>query len=361
MHPILAYRGRLGAYLLAWVPLAGMLAGLLRIAGASWLESAVLAAPLALVYAFMSLAAWYPCRTAPLQASSLARVLVTQAAAAGLSAVLWLFLANTWVVFLEQFPAFSGVVLHFPRLVPVILAVAVVLYALAAALHYLLAVFEEARRSERNALQLEILAREAELRSLRAQIDPHFLFNALNSISSLTGTDPATARAMCIELAEFLRETLRVGGAASIPLAEEVALAERYLAVERVRFGSRLRVEREITAEAGACEVPPLMLQPLVENAVKHGVAGLVDGGAVRIEARCGAGLLHLAVENPVDPSVPARPGEGMGLANVRERLAVLHAREARVEVKPRRGAFRVELVLPASIAPAAPAPAGVT
>jgi sensor histidine kinase YesM len=349
MHPILAYRGRLGPYLAAWVPLAALLAGLLYIAGAPWLEAAVVAFPLAVVYAFICLAAWYPCRSASLQGSSLAKVLVTQAAAAGLSAVLWLFLANTWVVFLEEFPAFAGSVQRFPRLVPVILAVAVVLYALAAALHYLLIAFQDARRSERSALELEVLAREAELRSLRAQIDPHFLFNALNSISSLTGSDPAAARAMCLELADFLRETLRLGGAGSIPLSAEIALAEKYLAVERARFGARLRVEREITPEAGTCEVPPLMLQPLVENAVKHGIASLVDGGAVRIEARCGGGLLHLAVENPVDPAVPASPGEGLGLANVRSRLAALHAQEAQIDVRRRAGAFRVELVLPAT------------
>jgi len=358
MHPILAYRGRLGPYLAAWAPLAALLAGLLHIGGAPWVEAAVVALPLAVVYAFICLAAWYPCRSASLQRSSLAKVLTTQAAAAALSAILWLFLANTWVVFLEQFPAFAGVVRRFPDLVPVILAVAVVLYALAAALHYLLIAFEDAQRSERSALELEVHAREAELRSLRAQIDPHFLFNALNSISSLTGSDPAAARAMCLELAGFLRETLRLGGAASIPLAEEIALAERYLAVERARFGARLRVEREVTAEAGACEVPPLMLQPLVENAVKHGVAGLVDGGAVRIEARCGGGLLHLAVENPVDPSAPASPGEGVGLSNVRSRIAALHAREAQVEVKRVGGAFRVEVVMPASSPTRAAGPA---
>jgi two-component system sensor histidine kinase AlgZ len=349
MHPILAFRGRLGPYLAAWVPLAALLAGLLHIAGAPWLEAGVIALPLALAYAFICLAAWYPCRSASLHGSSLAKVLVTQAAAAGLSAILWVFLANTWVVFLEQFPAFAGAVRRFPRLVPVILAVAVILYTLAAALHYLLIAFQDARNSERSALELEVLAREAELRSLRAQIDPHFLFNALNSINSLVGSDPAAARAMCLELAEFLRETLRLGGTDSIPLSAEIALAERYLAVERARFGQRLRIEREVSPEAGACEVPPLMLQPLVENAVKHGVATLVDGGAVRIEARCGGGLLHLAVENPVDPAVPARPGEGLGLANVRSRLAALHAREAQVEVRRLAGTFRVELVLPAS------------
>jgi sensor histidine kinase YesM len=353
MHPILAYRGRLGPYLAAWVPLGGLLTGLLAIAGSPWGEAAAIAFPMALIYGFICLAAWYPCKSAPPHEVPFPRVIATQAMAAAVSAMLWLFLTDTWVVLLEQIPAFAKATERFPRLVPMILAVGVVLYALAAALHYLLMAFEEARRAERNALELEVLAREAELRSLRAQIDPHFLFNALNSISSLTGSNPAAARQMCLELAEFLRESLRVGGVASIPLAEELALTEKYLAVERARFGPRLRVEREISAEAGTCGVPPLVLQPLVENAVRHGVANLVDGGFVRIAARRSGEQLRLTVENPVDPSVAAEPGEGVGLANVRGRLAALYGQEASVEIRRDGDVFRVELVLPAAPAQA--------
>jgi len=262
MHPILAFRGRLGPYLAGWVPLAGLLAGLLAVGGMTWLQATVVAVPLAVVYAFMCLAAWYPCQSAPLRKATFAKVVVTQLAAAGLSAMLWLFLADTWVVFLEQFPAFAGVGERFPRLVVVLLAVGVVLYVLGAALHYLLIGFEEAQQAERNALQLEVAAREAELRALRAQIDPHFLFNTLNAISSLIATEPTSARTMCLELAEFLRESLRLGGVATIPLAEELRLAERYLGIERVRFGPRLRVERDVDGGAETCAVPALVLQP---------------------------------------------------------------------------------------------------
>jgi sensor histidine kinase YesM len=353
MHPILAYRGRLGPYLAAWVPLGGLMAGLLAIAGSPWVEAAAIALPMALIYGFICLAAWYPCKSASPHNVPFARVISTQAMAAAVSAMLWLFLVDTWVVVLEQIPVFAGATERFPRLVPVILAVGVVLYALAASLHYLLMAFEEARRAERNALELEVLAREAELRSLRAQIDPHFLFNALNSISSLTGSNAAAARQMCLELAEFMRESLRLGGVPNIPLAEELALTEKYLALERVRFGSRLKVEREVSAEAGSCGVPPLVLQPLVENAVRHGVAHLVEGGLVRIAARRSGGQLHLTVENPVDPSVPVKPGEGVGLTNVRGRLAALYGQNASVEVRRAGGIFCVELAWPAAPAEA--------
>jgi two-component system, LytTR family, sensor histidine kinase AlgZ len=348
MHPILAYRGRLVPYLAAWVPLAGLLTAVVRTVGVGWAGAAVIAGPLALVYAFICLAAWYPCRSASPKSTSFAGIVVTQVVAAALSAMLWLFLADTWVVFLEQFPAFARAGARFPALVPIVLGAGVVLYALAAALHYLLMAFEEARRAERNALELEVLAKDAELRALRAQIDPHFLFNALNSISALTGSDAVAARKMCLELAELLRYSLHAGGAATIPLSEEFALVDRYLAIERARFGPRLSVQRQVSPPAGDCAVPPLLLQPLVENAVKHGVAQLIEGGAVRIGASCSGRSLHLTVENPTGPTPAAGRGEGVGLDNVRRRLAALYGPEATMEVRQRDGVFRVRLVLPA-------------
>ena len=158
------------------------------------------------------------------------------------------------------------------------------LFLLSLAVHYVLLAFEAAREAERRQLELEILAREAELRALRAQIDPHFLYNSLNSISALTGSDAPGARRMCLLLADFLRNTLEVSARQRIPLAEELALAERYLSIEQVRFGSRLRIERRVDETAPACLVPPLLLQPLVENAVTHGIARLLEGGVIRLD-----------------------------------------------------------------------------
>ena len=137
---------------------------------------------------------------------------------------------------------------------------------------------EESRAAETRALELQLLAREAELKTLRAQIDPHFLFNCLHSISALTGTDPPAARRMCLLLGEFLRTSVKLGAQDRIPFADELALAERYLEIERVRFGSRLAIERAIADGVGSCAVPALLLQPLVENAVTHGIAHLRGG-----------------------------------------------------------------------------------
>ena len=156
---------------------------------------------------------------------------------------------------------------------------------------------------------------------------------------------------MCLLLGEFLRNTLDVSARQRIPLGDELALAERYLHIEQVRFGSRLQVQRRVDEDAAACLVPPLLLQPLVENAVTHGIARLVDGGLIRLDVSRQNGQLAIVVDNPCDAdAAAARPG-GMGLDNVRHRLDVMFGRDARMETRAGAGQFRVELHLPATVA----------
>jgi len=152
---------------------------------------------------------------------------------------------------------------------------------------------------------------------------------------------------MCVRLSEFLRHSLALGDRESIPLREELALATSYLEVERVRFGERLRVEERIETACEECAVPALLLQPLVENAVKHGVAGLLEGGAIRLVAERRGQAVAITLENAFDPD-NAAPGKlGMGLEHVRRRLAVRYGDEAVFEAGPSQGVYRVTLRLP--------------
>jgi LytS/YehU family sensor histidine kinase len=195
------------------------------------------------------------------------------------------------------------------------------------------------------------LAREAELLTLRGQLNPHFLFNSLHSISALAATDGARARDMCIRLADLLRACLRLGNRESIPLPEELALARGYLSVEQVRFGSRLQVEEETGAECQRCTIPALLLQPLVENAVKHGIAGLVEGGRVRLAAGCTKGEVTILLENAVDQDADGGEGLGMGQAHVRKRLEARYGNrasfQASLEPGPDGDLYRVVLRFP--------------
>jgi hypothetical protein len=173
----------------------------------------------------------------------------------------------------------------------------------------------------------------ARLDALRAQLQPHFLFNTLNSISVLTGTDPARANRMLLDLSELLRATLEGGGDHEVTLDGELGLLERYVAIQRVRFGERLLVRFEVDAAARSALVPSLLLQPLVENAIVHGVEARASGVSVTVRAHASGGRLVLAVEDS-GPGLgaPSAP-DGVGLANTRARLEQLHGGAGRLEL----------------------------
>jgi two-component system sensor histidine kinase AlgZ len=350
LHPILARKGRLGPFLLAAIPLAAVLTGLLARPGAFTVaESVSLAVPLALVCLFLLLPVWYTCRAVPVRGPSAVRIVLTHAVAAALTSSVWVLsgagaarlLAPVWGT---GFPS------RFAAQVPILFSTGVLLYLLAVALYSVLIAIEAARDAERRALELQVLAREAELKALRAQIHPHFLFNSLNSISALVGTDPPRAREMCLYLSEFLRKSLALGERKSIPVGEEVALAKAYLEVEGLRFGSRLTVEEDLETGGQECLVPPLLLQPLVENAVRHGIATRIEGGVIRLEARRTGNRLRILIENPLDPDAPPPRGTGVGLANVRARLAARYGSEALFAARRLADRYLVVLSMPAQV-----------
>jgi hypothetical protein len=347
MHPILARPGRLVAYIAIWLPLGVLLAALLSLQNMlGRVDALIVAVPLSVSYGFLCLSAWYVTGGSPVERVGGLRVGVTAAAASFLSSAVWLLIARGWFGLIASFGRWTDVPSLFRAAAPTFFGFGVLLYLLAMAVSYLAAAFAVSRDAERRGLELQVLAREAELRALRAQIDPHFLFNSLQSISALTTADPQAARRMCLLLADFLRETLALGARERIPLSSELALVRRFLAVEQVRFGERLQVD--IAAEgAEACEVPPLLLQPLVENAVTHGIAHLVEGGTIGVRAERRVASLVVTVDNPCDAGRPAGRGTGLGLRNVRARLEGLYGNDALLRTNEADGRFLVRLEIP--------------
>jgi hypothetical protein len=360
VHPLLDGRFRTGLYVGTWTSVGLLLALLLsRLEGRAFAHALAFVGPLTLFYASMCLSAWWVCKGNPIGAVPTTRLLASLVGSCLLTAGAWVVLGGFWGGFLAS-RFHVGPPPGDPAGVRdlVFLGVSgVVLYSQSIVLHYVLLVVENARAIERRLLESQVSAREAELRALRAQLNPHFLFNSLNSISALTGPDPEAARRMCQLLGDFLRTSLALGARGRVAFGEELALAERYLAIEQVRFGARLGFEKSIDPAAEPCLVPPLLIQPLVENAVKHGVADRVEGGVVTIGARrVGEGLV-ITVENPRDPDAPPRRGHGLGLENVRQRLAALDPKSTRCEVHQDAERFQVTLTLPAIMPAEAAAP----
>jgi len=185
----------------------------------------------------------------------------------------------------------------------------------------------------------------ARLAELQARIQPHFLFNTLNTALTLVRIDAPRAEGVLEDLAELFRVALTDGGDA-VTLADEVELARRYLAIEQIRFGARLAVEWSLEDAAGAARVPPLLLQPLVENAVRHGVEPATEGGTIRIRTRVRNGRAVLSIANTV-PKTQGRPGHGIALKNVRERLRLMHDVAAQFDMHSGPDVFRVQVVVP--------------
>ena len=351
MHPILGSTRRRNLYLASWgvIGTLGAVAWSAANAGAGAGIAVALAVvvPPCLVLAFVCLSARYVCRAAPLAAASLGRTLAMHAGAGMVAATVWAAAWTGWTGVLAGLPAFGDAVRLTSAQLAVVATAGVLLFWLSSLLHYLLAVFDQSRRAEARELGLEVLAREAELKALRAQIDPHFLFNGLQSISALTSADPAGARRMCLLLADFFRGSVRLGGEDEIRLEDEMAMVRAYLDIEKVRYGPRLDSDVVLEPGCGSCRVPPLILQPLVENAVRHGIRPLVDGGVVEVRASCNEAAVRVRVRNPFDPEAAAQAGTGVGLANVERRLAARFGREAVARWRREGGWFEVDLRFP--------------
>jgi two-component system sensor histidine kinase AlgZ len=343
--PISTRRGA-ALYLLVWLMLGMVFAALVISAtGAGWINGLAFAIPTTLLYGCAAgFSSYYLCRAFPLTEKRRLEILAVFLFSALVSGTLWSAMCTVWNSMWAEPLVPLG-----PAARASVFGLGVILYCLSAFAHYLAIEFQRARNAERRELESQLTAQEAELRMLRTQIDPHFLFNSLNSISALTSQNPAGAREMTLQLAEFFRHTLGLEAHRKVTLDAEAKLLMHFLAIEKVRFGARLKVEHEIGDDAGLCLLPPMLLQPLVENAVKHGIGNLPDGGIVRVLAYRSGSMLYIKVENDVDEDFPAAiSGKGIGLANVRQRLAAMYGHEASVSWSRENNQFRVALALPA-------------
>lgn len=199
--------------------------------------------------------------------------------------------------------------------------------------------------AEQTARRLEAELARAQLQALQAQIRPHFLFNSLQAIEDACWRDPADASAMIVELSALLRASFEGERGARHTLARDLEFARSYMRLQQARFGERLRYVEHVDADAATAPLPPLFLQPLLENAVTHGIEPLAAGGEVRVTAHRSDGRLVLRIENdaPADAHV-ARTGGGVGLANTRARLRSLYGDAASLELRPRSDGAGVEV-----------------
>lgn len=298
-----------------------------------------------LLFGLLGLLAWYPTRYIPFQRQFPFYSVIAHVAAGILVLLTWLLLTVGLLgeVFRgnEEYSDFlTGSIVWRSLSGGIIYLLLVLIYYMAS---YSQKLQERAQQEER----LKNLVRESELSMLKSQINPHFLFNSLNSISSLTMSNPDEARDMIIRLSDFLRYSLKHRENEFVPLKEEVGRMRDYLAIEKIRFGDKLKFEFEIEAECEEVPVPTMIFQPLFENAIKHGVYESVTPVALRFDCKTDNGYMKCVLSNDYDPGIPSRKGTGVGLQNVRQRIELVYDNKGSIHWKREQGKFNVIILFP--------------
>ena len=353
MHPIFSDSRRILVYTSAWL-LTGILTACLLVAAdlTNWTYSLLFSLPLALLCGFLDASAYFVCRSLPVKQRNFSTAVLVFSCAALISGTCWLGLCLGWnKVLMLANEDWHG--LHMTAHLSLLFFLAgFALYLLALLAFDVYIAFDSMRDAERREAASRLLARDAELQVLRSQIDPHFLFNSLNSISALTAIDASAARTMTIALADFFRQTLAIAEKEKIHLSDELQLCENFLAVEKIRFGKKLQAEFQISELARLALIPPMILQPLLENAIKHGIRNLPRGGLIKIDIVQREAWLHISVKNPVSANTIedkqyTQQGNGLGLSNLRQRFAALYGEQARVAWQQNENEFVLEMALP--------------
>lgn len=259
---------------------------------------------------------------------------------------LWLFMSNTFLkIFLGDNDAYAS----FLRTSLVVRAgvafLVLTIVTIAAILWYN---WVEKQKVEQRRNDADRLSRDAELFKLRQQLQPHFLFNSLNSINALIGLNPQQARKMVQQLSDFLRGTLKKEESQLISLTEEINYLNLYLEIEKVRFGNRLMTAIIVAADTKEMKLPTLLLQPIVENAIKFGLYDTIGETLIKMECTADQGDLCILVSNPFDPetSLP-KTGTGFGLSSIKRRLYLLYGRNDLLSTKTRENIYYTIVKIP--------------
>ena len=293
----------------------------------------------------LGLAFWYPARYIPIEKYSTSKIVIGHAVGAVITTAIWISIAYFLMVsvlgFKNNYPSFLYGTLSWRILIGLLF------YALFVSFYYMIIYYTGFQERTVKEAELKSLVTEAELKSLKFQINPHFVFNSLNSMSALTEIDPARARQMIIKLADFLRFILKTNELEKNKLKEELANIRLYLDIEHVRFEDKFEYIEEIGEGCSNIEIPTMILQPLFENAIKHAVYETLEKVTLTLKCELKDGFLKIVLENNFDKMVPQRKGAGVGIKNIRERLKLIYQQDSLLDVKEVKGNFIVTLYIP--------------
>lgn len=341
MDPLFRNKTSLG-FFLAWIPLTALVLVLLHMRGLPWGHAAVLSVCFGIPMGIASASAQYMCKALPLRRSKMMEVFPAWVGACivvsgGWTAAFYVVCHTTECLDPEKLT----------EIATFLFVMGDVYFGFSLVLHYLIIAMDLTHEAQKQADEAKVLSREAELRALRAQVNPHFLFNSLNSVAALVTMDASGARKMVLLLSDFFRNTLAFGKQETVTLGEELVLVEKYLQIEAVRFGDKMKANQEIDNECLSVLLPPLLLQPLYENAVKHGVSASLDTVVIATKVWQSPGSVHIAITNDIDEDAVPKRGTRTGISTTKERLQRFYSDGAAMAVSKDDGYFSVSLSLP--------------
>lgn len=342
-HPLLSNSRYLFLYGLFWILFSGANALINWNYYAMPIEQALVNSFVGyLFFAVLALNIWYVVKYNTIETNTWPRLLVFHLVAATIFNLIWVYITSLLIGLITpelkdyttmSFPArfLSGYLLY---VFYVFFFMAIVYYQN----------FKEKVKREG---ELKSLIGEAELHALKSQINPHFLFNSLNSISSLTISDPARAQEMVINLSTLMRYSLKHGQDEKVTFGTELENNKLYLSIEKVRFGSKLQPVFRVDESCYSALLPNMILQPIYENAIKYGVYEATEPVEILTEASCNGEFLEITVSNSYDSDIRSKKGEGIGLRNIRERLQIIYGNPALLRIKDSRKHFTITLTIP--------------
>jgi two-component system, LytTR family, sensor kinase len=346
-HPVLENRGRLIVWWLAWLILVLGQALLFYYAFGSFINLSIFDSVVSLViYSGIGLSIWYPFMYFNKPGTRSISIVINLILTGALTVTIWILLTKLFLTVV--FPREDNFSQYWDATFPYRIGLGVVIYIIIMLICFLFVSLINLSEKNAREAKLETLVKETELKMLRSQINPHFLFNSLNSISSLTVTDPDRARDMVIRLSEFMRYALTKKDEQLVSLKSEFDNLRLYLDIEKVRFGNKLSTEEHIDDEVLTTKLPVMLLQPLYENAVKHGVYESTENVKIVTSASIYDGLLKVVISNNFETGFSSAKGTGTGLSNVSRRLELIYGTRASLRTEKKDGIFTVFLYLPA-------------
>ena len=351
MHPFLKSPWYILLMGLFWSPIV-LCAVLLEsgLSGLSFLESLILVGPAMVLELFVILSLWYPCKAISLEKYNMIRFVVRHGFSAVVMISAWIMASGLYSRLLDELTQNGIWRTRFDDAFPLLVGVGLFLYFLFTLIYYLMLTLEKSRQAEQQALENRLDASRAELMSLKTSIHPHFLFNSLTALSTLTRTSPEKAHHMCIQLSDFLRYSIDYGQQDLVRVKDEIAHIENYLGIEKIRLGERLKPEFQVEPETLEENLPPFTLLPLVENAVKHAFQQSFETRTLYLLIQKIPDWLLIDVKNSYDPNSPAVKGGGHGLKGLKKRLANVYKDRSTMVVRKEDNTFSVSLRLPLDI-----------